>query len=216
MAEFEIKVQELDAGGKQYVLPLRAEWLDRALAGRAEGDLPLRGDRGAGEGEVSVYAEKSGDDVLVRGRVRGRLLTECSRCLGDAPVPVDAELVALYTARGGGVRRPPDEDELSPEEIDKEFYSGETVVLDELVRENVLLEVPMQPLCRADCAGLEVPESVRGPKDLATADTPEHQGKKVDPRLAPLLSLMNTGATRAPVATNERPPASKNAKKKGR
>lgn len=210
-AEFEIKVQELDSGGRQYDFPVRPAWLDRALSGRDPHDLPLRGDP-AGDGVVSIHAEKAGDDVVVRGRVRTRLLTECSRCLGDAPIPVDAELVALYTARGGGAREVADAGELTPEEIDKEFYTGESVVLDELVRENVLLEIPMQPLCREDCAGLEIPESVRGPADLRAAQAPVHQGKKVDPRLAPLLQMLEKGETGP---TKAEAPASKKSKKKG-
>lgn len=191
MATFSIKVQELDAGGKQYSFPLTHAWLDASLQGRAEHDLVLRPDPSF-DGDLSLYAEKAGEDVVVRGKIRTRLLTECSRCLADAPIPVDIDVVALYTARGAGVRPVADADELTPEELDKEFYTGDTVVLDDLVRENVLLEVPMQPLCSESCEGLEVPPEIRGPADLT--DAPVHEGKKVDPRLAPLLSLMNLGS----------------------
>lgn len=217
MAEFEIKVQELDAGGKQYGFSITRAWLDRALSGRGEHDLPLRADPSIGDGELDVHAEKSGDDVVVRGKIHTRLLTECSRCLADAAIPVDTEVVALYTARGAGVRPVPDADELTPEELDKEFYTGDTVVLDDLVRENVLLEVPMQPLCSETCEGLKVPDEIRGPADLAAEGAPVIEGKKVDPRLAPLLQLMNKGAAPSADApepeTKKKAPSSK--KKKG-
>ena len=39
------------------------------------------------------------------------------------------------------------------------------------------------------CKGLEVPAAVRGPADLSEA--PMHEGKKVDPRLAPLMGLID-------------------------
>jgi len=220
MATFEIKVQELDSGGKQYSFPIARAWLDQSLSleGRGEHDLPLRADPSF-EGDLSVHAEKAGEDVVVRGRIRTRLLTECSRCLADAPIPVDIEVVALYTARGAGVRPVADADELTPEELDKEFYTGDTVALDDLVRENVLLEVPMQPLCSESCEGLQVPEEIRGPADLSLESeegAPVHEGKKVDPRLAPLLQLMNKGdapATAAPANEKKSVPSSK--KKKG-
>ena len=190
MAEFEIKVHELEAGGKQYDFPLRRAWLDTSLvpadAGPGES---LRSDPTKPDGDVSVWAEKSGEDVVVRGRVRTHLIAECSRCLGDAHLPVDTEVTALFTARSEALRPVADEEDLTPEELDTEFYSGDTVVLDTLVREHVLLEVPMQPLCSESCEGLEVPAAVRGPADLSEA--PTHQGKKVDPRLAPLMDLID-------------------------
>jgi uncharacterized protein len=191
MAEFEIKVNELDAGGKQYDFPLTPSWLETSLdldGERSDADL-LRADRSKVDGAVSVWAERSGDDVVVRGRIRTALLAQCSRCLADAKVPVDTELTALFTARGPDIRPVDFEEDLTPEELDTEFFSGDRVVLDTLVREHILLEVPMQPRCSETCAGLEVPPEVRGPDDLAEA--PVHEGKKVDPRLAPLIDLVN-------------------------
>lgn len=193
MAEFEIKVHELDAGGKQYDFPLTHAWLDRALvASAAPGESPMRSDHGAPEGRVSVFAEKSGEDVVVRGDLCARIVAECSRCLADAPIDVAVPVTALFTARSEAIRPVPGEEDLTPEELDTEFYSGDTVALDELVREHVLLEVPMKPLCREACEGLEVPPEVRGPADLAASvDAPTYEGKRVDPRLAPLLALMD-------------------------
>jgi DUF177 domain-containing protein len=47
---------------------------------------------------------------------------------------------------------PREEDEEAADELDA--FDGETVVLDDAVREQILLEVPMNPLCREDCPGL--------------------------------------------------------------
>lgn len=179
MAEFEINVQELEEGGKQFDFPLAPSWLDAHL------DSP--GIRAAAdEGEVSVFASLSGGtDVVVHGHVRTCVIAECSRCTGDARIEVDTDLTALFSKRAKDARAA--EVELSDEDLDDgpdyEAYVGDLVVLDELVREQVLLEVPMQPLCREDCTGIEVPEHVRGPAP-ATVD-----GKAVDPRLAPLMAL---------------------------
>lgn len=191
MAEFEIKVTELETGGKQHEFVLSSAWLDRALAEVAvEGATALRADPSKSDGVVSVLAEKSGDDVLVRGKLRANLIAECSRCLGDAPVAVNSQITALFTPRAESIRVQVGEDEdLTTDEPDTELYTGDTVVLDTLVREHVLLEVPMQTLCSDTCEGLEVPPEVRGPADLSE-DAPKHEGKRVDPRLAPLLDLI--------------------------
>jgi uncharacterized protein len=203
MAEFEIKVSELNAGGRQYDFPVSVAWLHSALVDLPEGDRPLRPDPAFGEGEVSVWAEKSGEDVLVRGRVRVRLLAECARCLGDAPVAVDASLTALYTARSGGLRPAADKEEFGLDEVDREFYTGEHVVLDALVREHVLLEVPMKPLCSEHCTGIEVPASVRGPAEIGGVRAPD--GLQMDPRLAPLLGLY-----RGEISATQEPEGRKN------
>ncbi len=212
MAEFEIKVHELEAGGKQYDFPITRVWLDSALSDLPAGDNPLRADAAAPEGSLSLFAEKTGEDVLVRGRLTTRLATECVRCLGPATIPVDVELVALYTARGADIRPVADADELDPDELEREFFSGDEVKLDALVREYVLLEVPMQPVCSDTCEGLEVPESVRGPADLAEA--PVVEGKRVDPRLAPLLALISKESGEE--TTSATPPSAGSTAKKKR
>jgi uncharacterized protein len=94
-----------------------------------------------------VYADVELDSVLggieVIGQVRATWVGECRRCLG----PVGGELVAdvreLY--------RP-----LGPTEDDEETYpiDGDHLDLAPLVRDAVLLDLPLAPLCRADCAGL--------------------------------------------------------------
>jgi uncharacterized protein len=199
MAEFEIKVTELESSGKQHDFVLSSAWLDHALAEVAvEGTAKLQADPEKPEGTVSVYAEKSGEDVVVRGEVRANLMTECARCLGDARFSVATPLAVLFT-RGQSLTRGQgrlesakvamiDAEELS-DEPDTEVFTGDTIALDTLVREHVLLEVPMQSLCSETCKGLEVPPEVRGPADLSD-DMPKHEGKRVDPRLAPLLELM--------------------------
>ena len=125
----------------------------------------------------------------MRGRLRARYLAECYRCLGDARVEVDTDLTALLSPRGAGVRPQPDEEELGPEELDREFYSGDRIVLDGIVREHLLVEAPMQPLCAPDCAGIPVPEHVKPPADVFG---PEGEGR-IDPRLLPLMKLAGKG-----------------------
>jgi uncharacterized protein len=74
---------------------------------------------------------------------------------------------------------------MSPEEQEVELFSGDEIRLDDLVREHLVLEIPMQPLCRPDCPGIDVPEAIKGPKHLeAHPAAPD-----LDPRLAPLLAM---------------------------
>ena len=80
--------------------------------------------------------------------------------------------------------RDDDDDDLSisPDEADIVAYDGDTVVLDDLVRDELVLETPMIPLCSEDCPGISP-----GPHGSAGFDEPGE--KPLDPRLAPLLRL---------------------------
>jgi uncharacterized protein len=76
-----------------------------------------------------------------------------------------------------------DDADLAPEQADMIPYDGETLVLDELVRDELLLGVPMIPLCSEDCAGIRpIPGAQPAEAALETETA-------IDPRLRPLLRL---------------------------
>ena len=208
MPEFEIRISELEDGGKNYDLPVDPAWLDRVL------DTPdLRADPET-RGHARFFAGMSGSDVVIRGRLLTAVIAPCARCLADTRIPVDTDLTALFS-RKSEMRAMPEELELTPEDLDRETYSGDTIALDELVREQVVLEVPMQVHCSEDCPGLAVPEHVRGPAQLA--EGPVVDGKVIDPRLAPLLGLRDAVGLRDSVGGNKPeapPPAGPNKRKR--
>ena len=81
MHEFGVPIHDLDAGGREFRFPVRAAWLRGALEGT--GVTP-----GDCDGEVAVRLSKSGNDVVVRGKLAAELLVPCARCLEPASVPV--------------------------------------------------------------------------------------------------------------------------------
>ena len=180
MAEFVLRVQDLDEAGKDYSFSVTRDWLARVLA-----DTDVAAAEEADDGSLEFHAQKQGEDVVVHGRLKAHLVAECARCLSDAAIDVDMDFGGLFTARGANLRPEPDEVDLTPEDLEREFYSGDEIVLDDVVRENLLLEVPIKPLCDEACEGIEVPADVAGPDDLrASAEG------GVDPRFAPLLKLV--------------------------
>ena len=184
MAQLVINVHDIDEIGRDFTFPLTRAWLEGALAG-----TEVRPDLEAPEGELDLHVQRQGADIVLHGRLRGAIVTECARCLGDARIPVDTAVGSLLTARGEAYRPEPDEHELTPEELDREFFTGERIVLDDMVREHLLLEVPIKPLCQEACPGIPVPSHVAGPADLAAPVAEASEGG-VDPRLAPLLKLV--------------------------
>jgi len=179
--EFPVSIADLDAGGREFKFAVRAAWVRGALE---DTDATAAGP----DGKLDVRVSKSGHDVIVRGRLDMDLQTQCARCLKDVTIHLEHPLTALMVpaaevhARGarGKSGRDGEEIELSPEELDVVAYSGETIALDEIVRDELVLEVPIVPLCSEDCPGISPPPARDG---AATGEA------AIDPRLLPLLRL---------------------------
>jgi uncharacterized protein len=93
----------------------------------------------------------TGGEVRVQGRIKTDLETECDRCLGRASFPVDAPFDLFY--------RPVEtdaEEEVAIDEGEAEmgFYELPGLQLEDIVREQVLLQLPMQRICKEDCQGI--------------------------------------------------------------
>ena len=95
--------------------------------------------------------EKSGDRVSVRGTVQSRTHLECARCLREFALPLSAPLV-VYAERTGSSSRG-EEEELERGDY-MLFHDGRRLDLREMIREALLLELPITPYCREDCPGL--------------------------------------------------------------
>jgi uncharacterized protein len=171
--EFSFPVHDLDVSGKRFRLPVRSTWLRGVLEGTEIG-APER------DGELDLRLSRSGPDVVVRGTLAAELLVQCSRCLEQVVVPVREELSALAVP-ALEARRPErgddEEVDLAAEDANMIAYEGDAVVLDDLVRDELLLGIPMIPLCSEGCPGIR-PEQSEG--DAVAG---------IDPRLRPLLSL---------------------------
>jgi uncharacterized protein len=89
---------------------------------------------------VSLRLESLTDGIVVDGELRAPWSDSCRRCLAAAKGEVVCEVHELYQH----VVTDPDAFEIILDQID----------LARMVRENVLLDAPIAPLCRPDCAGL--------------------------------------------------------------
>lgn len=174
--ELVIPPQDLDAGGKPFRFELRAAWIRALLEGHettARGDAP---------GRLEVRASKSGTDVTVHGSLSAALVTPCARCLEPVDLDLTFEISALYVPTAKVKAPDTGEYEFSSDEADTMPYDGEKVVLDDLVRDEIVLAIPMIPLCSESCAGM-TPAPTPGEADEASS------AGGIDPRLAPLLQL---------------------------
>ncbi len=104
--------------------------------------------------EVSGEAELLGAtrEIRVRGRMKVQMQAECDRCLGAARFLIDSGFDLFYRPESIGVRS--EEVELEAGETEIGYYAGDGLELKDILREQVLLALPMQRICREDCKGI--------------------------------------------------------------
>lgn len=119
---------------------------------------------------VDAVLENVGDAIVVRGTLRARYESVCSRCLTPVEGEVEVHVDELF--------------EHEPLEGETYLLEHDTLDLEQAVRDALVLELPGAPLCRPDCAGL---------CPVCGTDRNEHrcdcQTDDVDPRWAALRSL---------------------------
>lgn len=89
---------------------------------------------------LDVRVESVNEGVVVKGTITAPWAGECRRCLRPIASALSTDVLEVFEEE-------PVEGETSKLEIDR-------IDLEPLAREAVLLELPMAPLCRDDCAGL--------------------------------------------------------------
>ena len=142
---------------------------------------PVFTDEGWALDAVELFIERRTGEVAISGEFRATTRLACSRCLEplvtEIGPPVDLH---LFPARGSRH----EEVELGPDDLEIDFYQGDTLDVAGLLRSETLLALPMKPLCRADCRGLC---PLCGSNRNVTACACD--ARAIDPRLAPLEAL---------------------------
>lgn len=120
----------------------------------SEESLPLSEDLKATDinGHVKFIRLSKGA-ILATGSFSAKVVMPCSRCLQPADVTVSFDLEAEYQPSIDVVTGVSLEE---PEDTDLVFTidASHNLDLGEAVRQHILVNLPMQPLCRPDCAGL--------------------------------------------------------------
>lgn len=132
--------------------------------------------------EVRGNVRRSGGEVFVGGHVETRVQLECDRCLKPVELPVSADFALDYIT--GADYESSSTAALSEEELSVSVFDGESIDVDEIVKEQILLAVPARTLCREDCKGM-CPECG---VDLNTGQC-NCAVDEVDPRWAALKDL---------------------------
>lgn len=101
-----------------------------------------------------IHAEET--DFLVEGELNGLLLHECVRCLEAFAMPADLSFRVVYKDLSGRHSNEPEAvpGDSEPEETDGHSVVEQRIELQEMLHEQLILSIPMQPLCSEGCEGL--------------------------------------------------------------
>jgi uncharacterized protein len=116
-----------------------------------EGEPTLGEDaRLVGRTEVDLQATRAAEKVRLVGSLDATVGFECDRCLTPLSAKVEQSFDLLYMPPLGAG----DEYELHDDDLSIAFYQGDAIDVDDLVREQVELALPMTRLCGEACRGL--------------------------------------------------------------
>ena len=150
--------------------------------GPTEIDLGLESARAVSDIKFRGTIEAAASKLVVKASIKGALELACARCLAWNSNELDCGFEATYVH--------PDEfatereRELTHEDLDLDVVEGGQLNLRDVVREQVILNLPTQFLCKPDCRGL----CQECGFDLNLSDC-ECNDVEIDPRWAVLQNL---------------------------
>ncbi|MGB8508548.1 MAG: DUF177 domain-containing protein [Pyrinomonadaceae bacterium] len=139
--------------------------------------------RQCADAAVEGLASRKRDEVRLRGTIKAGVEVACDRCLTTINRPVEIEFDTTFV-HASAANSLGENVELQPDDLLLDFYEGETLNVDDLVREQILLALPMHSLCNDECKGL-------CPDCGANLNAGEHvcERREIDPRWAALAEL---------------------------
>jgi uncharacterized protein len=146
----EFKVSELEREPIEFDLALPPGKVDLGDEARQEGNL-------ATSGLAEVLHEHRGPkdivaDIRLRGKFAGRFEVPCARCVEPVEIPIESEFDLIF--RPAVADTEPTERSITAPETEIGYYQGDSLLLEDVLREQVLLSLPVRTLCKPDCKGL--------------------------------------------------------------
>jgi uncharacterized protein len=146
----EFKVVELEREPIEFDLELPPGAVDLGDEARQVGQL-------ATSGRAEVLHEHRGPkdivaDIRLKGSFSGRFEVPCARCVEPVETPLGAGFDLIF--RPAQADSEPLERSITAPETEIGYYLKDGLLLEDVLREQVLLSLPVRTLCKPDCKGL--------------------------------------------------------------
>ncbi len=145
-----IEIRELEAHAVDFDEHLAPGAIDFGQDIHQSGDLKSTG-------RAQLVREHHGkhrliNDIRIAGEVGTRIELACARCLEPIQRDVTKKFDLLYRPQGTDAGK--EEMSVTAAEAEVGYYQGEGLLLEDVLREQVLLALPLKAICREDCRGL--------------------------------------------------------------
>lgn len=138
------------------------------------------------------------EDIRVRGNLDTKMEVACARCLEPVEQPIDTSFDLIFRPSGADLDN--SDRAISTSETEIGYYEGDGLLLEDVLREQILLALPAKNLCREDCKGL-CPECGRN----RNTDPCECVTTSADPRWSSLKELGLKETRLEPVRSQGKP-----------
>lgn len=154
-----VKIEEILPAGLELNEPLPLSKLDEVLAQFGDGHVF----RASKDAPFHAHLQKVSGGVLLKGQLGVEVTSPCKRCLKESnlSLPVSFLLNLVPEAPKVAAAEEGEDDEVGERsgtfeftDADQEVFNGKTIDLDPIVREQVLLALPLSVVCQDDCRGL--------------------------------------------------------------
>jgi uncharacterized protein len=102
----------------------------------------------------SGEVERAGDEIRMAGSLQSVIEANCSRCLEPARTDVSRAFDLYFRERDEQMFDEDEEVELTEDDTSTAFFTGTQLAFGDVLREQLLLALPMKILCTPDCKGL--------------------------------------------------------------
>jgi uncharacterized protein len=146
----EFKISELERDPIDFDLQFEAGTIDYGEEAVQSGAL-------ATSGRAEVLHEHRGPkdivaDIRLRGDFKGNFEVPCARCVEPVTIPLAADFDLIFRPAGADSEAP--ERSITAPETEIGYYQKDSLLLEDVLREQVLLSLPVRTLCKPDCKGL--------------------------------------------------------------
>ena len=95
---------------------------------------------------------KSKNRLRIKGEISFKYKITCARCLDEVVKEFNQKVDSSFEK--GNLPVAENETELKNDDFDRYYYTGEEFDISLMIRDTILLAIPIKPLCKPDCKGL--------------------------------------------------------------
>ncbi len=149
MLALEYRIKDLEGRDKDIDLSLSSAFVADALTG-------FDADPQDSSLTLAVRLSQCKSTILCDGWLRGHLALRCQCCLEPAVIDLAQRVHSIYVPVSDPIIESSDgsDEEIDEDDLDYAHHNGEVVDLWPLLREQIILAIPITVLCQEDCRGL--------------------------------------------------------------